>query len=168
MGYPRMNMKKVPKWNMPLPRTDESQPVSHSAVLCERAADLIPKSGALKMFQINKWSIFCIFTAESAGFVSQTSDSGLIIMVEQLQWRVSHDAIYSFAVSICRSNSYKLWEQYIYIYYIYIQWGKKVFSQPPIVQVLPLKKMREACNFHHRYTSTMRDKIRKNIQKITL
>ncbi len=42
----------------------------------------------------------------------------------------------------------------------YIQWGKKVFSQPPIVQVLPLKKMREACNFHHRYTSTMRDKIR--------
>ncbi len=44
---------------------------------------------------------------------------------------------------------------------IYIQWGKKVFSQPPIVQVLPLKKMREACNFHHRYTSTMIDKIRK-------
>ncbi len=26
------------------------------------------------------------------------------------------------------------------------------------MQVLPLKKMREACNFHHRYTSTMRDK----------
>ncbi len=49
-----------------------------------------------------------------------------------------------------------------------IQWGKKVFSQPQIVQVLPLKKMREACNFHHRYTSTMRDKIRKKIQKITL
>ncbi len=42
-----------------------------------------------------------------------------------------------------------------------LQWGKKVFSQPPIVQVLPLKKMRDACNFHHRYTSTMRDKIRK-------
>ena len=39
--------------------------------------------------------------------------------------------------------------------------AKKVFSQPPIVQVLPLKKMREACNFHHRYTSTMTDKIRK-------
>ncbi len=51
---------------------------------------------------------------------------------------------------------------YIYIYiYIYTQWGKKVFSQPPIVQVLPLKKMREACNFHHMCTSTMRDKIRK-------
>ncbi len=47
------------------------------------------------------------------------------------------------------------------VHCIYIQWGKKVFSQPPIVQVLPLKKMREACNFHHRYTSTMRDKIRK-------
>ena len=50
----------------------------------------------------------------------------------------------------------------------YVQWGKKVFSQPPIVQVLPLKKMREACNFHHRYTSIMTDKIRKKIQKITL
>ncbi len=50
----------------------------------------------------------------------------------------------------------------IYLYkYKHLQWGKKVFSQPPIVQVLPLKKMREACNFHHRYTSTMRDKIRK-------
>ena len=36
-----------------------------------------------------------------------------------------------------------------------IQWGKKVFSQPPFVQVLPLKKMREDCNFHHRYTLTM-------------
>ncbi len=46
-------------------------------------------------------------------------------------------------------------------HYIYIQWGKKVFSQPPIVQVLTLKKMREACNFYHRYTSTMKDKIRK-------
>ncbi len=46
----------------------------------------------------------------------------------------------------------------------YVQWGKKVFCQPPIVQVLPLKKMREACNtydFHHMYTSTMRGKIRK-------
>ena len=40
-----------------------------------------------------------------------------------------------------------------------IQWGKKVFSQPPIVQVLPLKKMREACNCHHRYTSAMTDKM---------
>ena len=46
--------------------------------------------------------------------------------------------------------------------------GQKVFSQPLIVQVLPLKKMREACNFHHRYTSTMTDKMRKKIQKITL
>jgi hypothetical protein len=45
----------------------------------------------------------------------------------------------------------------------YIQSGKKVFSQPPIVQVLPLKKMTEACNFHHRYTSTMTDKMRKRI-----
>ena len=48
-----------------------------------------------------------------------------------------------------------------------IQWGEKVFSQPRIVQVLPLKKMREASNFHHRYTSTKTDKMRKKIQKIT-
>ena len=34
-----------------------------------------------------------------------------------------------------------------YCIWDYIQWGKKVFSQPPIVQGLPLKKMREACNF---------------------
>lgn len=39
-------------------------------------------------------------------------------------------------------------------------WGKKVFSQPAVVQVLPLKTMRDACNFHHRCTSTMRDKMR--------
>ncbi len=71
-----------------------------------------------------------------------------------------------FSFSECKRIVYP--EMKIMIYspsshhiYIYIQWGKKVFSQPPIVQVLPLKKMREACNFHHRYTSTMRDKIRK-------
>jgi hypothetical protein len=52
--------------------------------------------------------------------------------------------------------------------YLYLQWGEKVFSQPPIVQVLALRKMREACNFHHRYTSNMTDKIRKKIQRITL
>jgi hypothetical protein len=45
-----------------------------------------------------------------------------------------------------------------------IQWDKNIFSQPPIVQVLPLKKMREACNFHHRYTSTMTDKMRKKTE----
>ncbi len=53
-------------------------------------------------------------------------------------------------------------KQFSLIYFtVHIQWGKKLFSQPPIVQVFPLKKMREACNFHHRYTSNMRDKIRK-------
>ena len=46
-----------------------------------------------------------------------------------------------------------------------VQWGKKVFSQPPIVQVLTLKKMRGACNCHRRYTSTMTDKIRKKSRK---
>ncbi len=45
------------------------------------------------------------------------------------------------------------------VLYIY-SGAKKYLVRPPIVQVLPLKKMREACNFHHRYTSTMRDKIR--------
>ncbi len=44
---------------------------------------------------------------------------------------------------------------------MYIHGAKKYLAQPPIVQVLPLKRMREACNFHHSYTSTMRDKIRK-------
>ena len=29
-----------------------------------------------------------------------------------------------------------------------VQWGKKVFSQPPVLQVFPLKKMKEACHFH--------------------
>lgn len=57
MGYPRMNMKKSPNGTCCIPGM--TQPVSHSAVLCERAADLIPKSGALKNFQINK----CSFTA---------------------------------------------------------------------------------------------------------
>ena len=46
-----------------------------------------------------------------------------------------------------------------------LQWGKKVFSQPPIVQVLPLKKMREACIFHDSYTSTIKDKIIKKHQE---
>ncbi len=40
--------------------------------------------------------------------------------------------------------------------------AKKVFSQPPIVQVLPLKKMREACNFHHRYLNYERQNKKKN------
>jgi hypothetical protein len=55
------------------------------------------------------------------------------------------------------------WKQSIGVWesVLHVQWGKKVFRQPPIVQVLPLKKMREACNFHHRYTSTRTDKIRK-------
>jgi len=45
--------------------------------------------------------------------------------------------------------------------YWVIQWGQKVFSQPLIVQVLLLRIMRDVCNFHHRYTSSMRDKMRK-------
>ncbi len=43
--------------------------------------------------------------------------------------------------------------------------GAKSISQPPIVQVLPLKKMREACNFHHRYTSNYERQIRKTISR---
>jgi len=38
------------------------------------------------------------------------------------------------------------------------KWGQKVFSQPLIVQVLLLRIM---SNFHRRYTSTMRDKMRR-------
>jgi len=50
----------------------------------------------------------------------------------------------------------------------YIQWGQKVFCQPLIVQVLLLRIMREVCNFHHMYTLTMKDKMRrKKIQEIT-
>ncbi len=63
--------------------------------------------------------------------------------------------------SVFLLNLTDFWNAYTFLLNPTIQWGKKVFSQPPIVQVLPLKKMREACNFHHRYTSTMRDKIRK-------
>ncbi len=44
----------------------------------------------------------------------------------------------------------------------HVRWGKKVFSQPPIVQVLPLKKMREACNFHHRYINYERQNKKNN------
>lgn len=33
-----------------------------------------------------------------------------------------------------------------------IQSGKKVFSQPPIVQVLPLQMMTEVCNFRQEIT----------------
>ncbi len=64
-------------------------------------------------------------------------------------WSHSRALIYVY-VCVC---------MYVCIYIYTVE--QKVFSQPPIVQVLPLKKMREVCNFHHRYTSTMRDKIRK-------
>uniref|UniRef100_A0A3B4B872 Immunoglobulin V-set domain-containing protein n=1 Tax=Periophthalmus magnuspinnatus TaxID=409849 RepID=A0A3B4B872_9GOBI len=43
--------------------------------------------------------------------------------------------------------------------YILCTVGQEVFIQPRIVQVLPLKKMREACNFHYSFTSTMRDRM---------
>jgi len=33
-----------------------------------------------------------------------------------------------------------------------IKWGQKIFSQPLIVQVILLRKMREVSNFHHRYS----------------
>ncbi len=77
-----------------------------------------------------------------------------------------HWSIYSAPDSAKNNNNLPMDSTYLQtiqktMYKIHIQWGKKVFSQPPIVKVLPLKKMREACNFHHRYTSTMRDKIRK-------
>jgi len=52
--------------------------------------------------------------------------------------------------------------------FMHVQWGQKVFSQPLIVHVLLHRIMREVCNFHHMYTSTMRDKMRKKIKEITL
>ena len=38
--------------------------------------------------------------------------------------------------------------------------GAKKYLVSHQLQVLPLKKMGEACNFHHRDTSTMTDKMR--------
>ena len=43
--------------------------------------------------------------------------------------------------------------------YIYIQWGEQVFDTLPILQVFPLTKHVEVCNFYHRYTSTVKDGI---------
>lgn len=40
-----------------------------------------------------------------------------------------------------------------------LQWDKKVFCQPLIVQFLPLKMFTEVCNFHHRHTSAVRDRM---------
>ncbi len=51
---------------------------------------------------------------------------------------------------------------YIYIYtHTYTYSGAKKYLVSHQLCKFSLKKMREACNFHHRYTSTMRDKIRK-------
>ena len=35
--------------------------------------------------------------------------------------------------------------------YIYLQWGEQVFDTLPILQVCPLTKYVEVCNFYHRY-----------------
>uniref|UniRef100_A0A8C7LC33 Annexin n=1 Tax=Oncorhynchus kisutch TaxID=8019 RepID=A0A8C7LC33_ONCKI len=77
-----------------------------------------------------------------------------------------HSAIqvYTEYLSLSQYSAIQVYTEYLSLSQysaIQVQWGKKVFSQPPIVQVLPLKKMREACNFHHRYTSTMTDKMRR-------
>jgi len=42
----------------------------------------------------------------------------------------------------------------------HIQWGQQIISQPLIVEVCLLRIMRKVCHFNHRYTSTMRDKMR--------
>uniref|UniRef100_A0A8C4R0S2 G-protein coupled receptors family 1 profile domain-containing protein n=1 Tax=Eptatretus burgeri TaxID=7764 RepID=A0A8C4R0S2_EPTBU len=41
----------------------------------------------------------------------------------------------------------------------YIQWEEQVFDTLPILQVFPLTKHVEVCNFYHRYTSTVKDGI---------
>ncbi len=74
-------------------------------------------------------------------------------MIESVLKMFERDSQFQNKLTICENSKLTMKD---------VQWGKKVFSQPPIVQVLPLKKMREACNFNHRYNSTMRDKIRKN------
>ena len=80
--------------------------------------------------------------------------------------KLLNDSVHKLYIQTFIIYMYSKYIHYIYIYTHTV--GQKVFSQPPIVQVLPLKKMRESCNFHHRYTSTMTDKMGKKIQKITL
>ena len=48
-----------------------------------------------------------------------------------------------------------------------IQWGEQVFDTLLILQVFPLTKHVEVCNFYHRYSSGVTESKRK-IQKITL
>lgn len=36
-------------------------------------------------------------------------------------------------------------------------WDKKKYFEPQILQVVPLKKLREVCNVHHYYSLTVRD-----------
>lgn len=49
--------------------------------------------------------------------------------------------------------------------YVKVMMQKKCFSRPLLVQVLSLKMITQVCNFHHMYTSTVRDRMGK--QEIT-
>lgn len=44
--------------------------------------------------------------------------------------------------------------------------GAKRIGKSPIVQDVPLKRMREAFNVHHRYTSPVRDRMRRKNSSI--
>ncbi len=116
----------------------------------------------------------CIFNSVTLLFITMKLLSNNMYCMKYLIWIMLHLQINSQKCKSSKKRQMDIncgispsffhflhYSSYIYKYAtLNIQWGKKVFSQPPIVQVLPLKKMREACNFHHRYTSTMRDKIR--------
>ncbi len=114
---------------------------------CRAFAEAPPLKARLFTWSMKSESCYSVPWLCSACCMKQTLWSS----ADHVLARVRQCQIYTRTLSK-NGRSLELW---------YIQWGKKVFSQPPIVQVLPLKKMREACNFHHRYTSTMRDKIRK-------
>ncbi len=80
----------------------------------------------------------------NAGLFSEPS---LIIFTKGAN-NSDHDCIYIYTVCMCA--------------YVYSQ----VFDTP-IFQVFPFTKNGEICNFHRRYTSTVRDRIEK-IQTIFL
>ncbi len=97
----------------------------------------------------------------SSFYISEVDEDKISQIINQLNNSRAKD-IFGMDTAFVKKYSACLLKPLVNL--INVQWGKKVFSQPPIVQVLPLKKMREACNtydFHHMYTSTMRDKIRK-------
>ena len=69
---------------------------------------------------------------------------------------------------VTKRNSYPLPSGWWLCWRYYVQWGEQVFDTLPILQVFLLTKHVEVCNFYHRYILTVRDRIGKKTQKITL